>query len=104
VSCDELIWPIKDPDEALDYDIDVVAALPAADGNIVTATAVILPVTVPPLAEDAAATIDNTNRRVKYFFSGGLDGTDYEIVCTITTDSTPARTLERTIVLPVKVR
>jgi hypothetical protein len=98
----DLRWEAKDPDETLDFDLDLSKAeLLVGSEVMVSAPAVHSPTTVPDLSVDSVV-IDNSNVRVRYFISGGLAGTDYELVCTITTDSTPARIFERTVVLPVR--
>lgn len=96
----ELRWPDKDPADTLDFDLDFTEALPDAD-TIQTATVTIAPVTVPALTL-VQTSIDASGKIVTAWLSAGLDGTEYEVTVQATTGSSPARVIERTVLLRVR--
>ena len=100
---------IKDPSAVLDYKYDWKALtngsgtsdwLGAAE-TINAHTVVLTPVTVPPLAVDSSA-LSDADTSVTAWLSGGLAGTEYLVVCHITT--TGVRQDDRTIKIKVEDR
>ena len=90
----------KDADSVLDYKFDWAALTNGtgrtdwlASGETIS-TAV---VTVGAGLTKDSDSITDTNTSVTVWLSGGTDQTEYTVACKITTDSTPARTVERTI-------
>ena len=88
----------KQPDENLDYDFDWAAWLTTGDTvqagtgtSVVTATA---GVTL------GTKTHNTTTGIVKQWISGGTDGSDYDIECTLTT--TQGRVGQREFILEVR--
>ena len=100
---------IKDPSAVLDYCWDWKALtngtgtsdwLGAAE-TINAHTVVLTPVTVPPLVVASSAATD-ANTSVTAWLTGGLAGTEYLVVCHITT--TGLRQDDRTIKIKVEDR
>ena len=93
-------FPDKDPDEVLDYTIDWKGTNdPVLTTSEVISTSVW---TVPSgLTKDSDS---KTNTTATVVLSGGVAGTKYQIANKIVTDSSPARTYERTVNLRVKER
>lgn len=96
----EHAWPVKDPDEVLDYTIDWQGTTNPVLGTsetIITSTW-----TVPSgITKDSDS---KTNTTTTIVLSGGTDGVQYEIANKIVTDNSPARTYERTVSLQVRER
>ena len=44
----------------------------------------------------------SVNTVVTVWLSGGTNNTDYEVLCRITTNETPSRTLDKTMTVPVR--
>lgn len=95
----------KDPDATLDYTFDWKASSNGTGSSdwlesgesISTAT-----VTVPSgLTKDSQAVGSGA---VTVWISGGTAGESYKVLCQITTDNSPARTDERSIIINVKER
>ena len=89
---DLLSWPIKDPDEVLDYSINWTARLPD-DDKILTSTW-----TIPTGLTLNAQTIDGFITTV--WMSVGVSGVTYKILNTITTQA--GRTLQEAVQLVVR--
>lgn len=84
----------KDPQEVIDYTVDWAAEL--GTGEQISGTPVW---TVPSgITKDSQA---NTTTTATVWLSGGTAGNEYEIACKISTNNSPARTHEKTIVVPV---
>lgn len=112
-----LIWPPKDPDEDLDYDIDWTDALYSAD-ELVQVNALLdagLPNTITPadsvstiaftMPSGAAAVAHDpqvTAAKTKIWIRGGVAGDVYEIDVLMVTASTPPRKFDRTVKLKIK--
>ncbi len=91
-----LPMPPKDPDARVDYEFDFSKWL-AAGESIINAV-----FTVP--AGITSASESSTATSATIFLSGGTAGSDYVVTCRITTDSTPNRITDRSIVVPVRER
>lgn len=95
---------IKQPDEVLDYEFDFTPWLADRSDTIVsqTVTAAALPAAgiVPSLM--AISAITNTLGVIRFYASGGTSGVKYEVTCTITTASTPARVKQSEMIIAVK--
>jgi hypothetical protein len=85
-------WPIKDPDEVLDYSVNWTARLPD-DDKILTSTW-----TIPTGLTLNAQTIDGFITTV--WMSVGVSGVTYKIYNTITTQA--GRTLQEAVQLVVR--
>lgn len=83
----------KDPNSVLDYTLDWSDWLGV--GESIAAVQWIVPTGL------TLVTATNTSSQATAFLSGGSDGTPYNVVCRITTDSAPARVDDRTIILEV---
>lgn len=92
----------KQPTEKLDYEFDFTAWLADRSDSIAGTP------TVTALALTAGAgdlTISNITTAagvVRFFAAGGANGVKYEITCTITTASSPARIKQDEVILTVK--
>ncbi len=92
-----LSWPIKDPNDILDYQLDVSAAIIGDPGDgIATIDVTISPNNPGDLTLNSVAA-DGTN--VVLWLSAGQVGTVY--VVTVLIGMTSGRTLQRSILLPV---
>jgi hypothetical protein len=92
-----LSWPIKDPSDLLDYQLDIAAALVGNDGDgIATLDVTIWPQQIGGLAL-ASSTADGTCAVL--WLSGGQVGTNYVVTLRMSTMS--GRALARDILLPV---
>lgn len=85
----------KDPLAVVDYEFRWTDWL--TNGELIISQSV---VAESGLAVDVSA-IENAGRSVRAWFSGGTDGAKYGVTCTVTTDSTPARTQIRTLYIEV---
>ncbi len=93
-----LVWPVKDPGDTLDYVVDLSAAL-AGDGGDGIAT---LDVAITP-ANSGDLTLMSSRadgNQAILWLSDGLTGTTYGVTVVIGTNS--GRVLSRTISLPVQ--
>lgn len=91
----------KQPIEVLDYEFDFTAWLADRADVIVSQTVTALP----DVVGSAALTISSvaaTSGVVRFFAAGGADGVRYEVTCTITTASTPARVKQAEMIITVK--
>lgn len=91
----------KQPVEVLDYEFDFSAWLTDRSDTIASQT-------VTAATDTAGATaltissISNASGVVHFFAAGGTDGAKYEVTCTITTASSPARVKQAEILIYVK--
>ena len=93
-------WPDKDPDEVLAYTIDWQDSADPVLGTSETISTSTW--TVPAgLTKDSDS---KTNTTATVVLSGGTAEVKYQIANKIVTDSSPARTYERTVNLKVKER
>lgn len=85
---------VKAPTARKDYDFDWVEWLPTGD---TIASAVVT-------AESGITVYSTatTSTVVKVWLTGGTDGSDYVITCTITTANSPARIEPRAMIVPVR--
>jgi hypothetical protein len=87
----------KDPQATLDYLFDWSEWLGSGE-SITSAT----------VTAESGLTVDSTDvvngTGVRAWLSGGEDWTAYEVTCSITTDSSPARVDERTMTIMVRDR
>jgi hypothetical protein len=82
----------KDPDAVLDYKFDWSNWLES--GEVIDSYVLTIPTGITKVSDSE----DNTS--VTVWLSGGTAGTQYQIACKITTDSTPvARVDERTMLI-----
>lgn len=99
-------WPNKDPDEVLDYKIDLSALLsaePAEPSDTVTGTPdwTIEPSDSPPGLQQASGhPPTNTTTSATIWLEGGVDGQEYAITCRF--DTAGGRTMEVTYKLLVR--
>jgi hypothetical protein len=96
-----LQWPDKDPGDTLDYDADFSQALPAGDNIDSVVWTIDPPGGTSPLTK-VTQTHDDPTLTATIWLSGGDDGVDYTLTCTVTTDSSPPRVFERDIGLNVR--
>lgn len=90
-------WPVKDPNDVLDYQFDIAAALVGNAGDGISALDVAISPSNPgDLAMNSC--IANGTSAVLWL-SGGQSGTTYTITLTIVT--TNGRILARSVLLPV---
>lgn len=109
-------WPVKDPDEVLDYDVDWTRRLydegelaladagtpPETPSDTIATSTFVLPDQVGsdnPLVADST---ENTTTRTKVWLSGGVIGQSYEIVNRIVTAG--GRTMDQTVKLKIKTK
>ena len=89
---------IADPDSVIDYTFNFrkfgwLQADESIDSHVIT--------------PEAGLTIDNSSDSaddVIVWMSGGTPGTNYDLECEITTDSTPPRKIHRSIIVAVSER
>jgi hypothetical protein len=78
-----LVWPIKSPGATLDYSINIAQLLDSTD-SVAAVSAAVLP-DVP-----GGLTIDDTDvfgTTATVWLTGGVDGTDYEVQVTLSSDA-----------------
>jgi hypothetical protein len=90
-------WPVKDPADALDYVVDVAAAVTGDDGDAIANVAV----TTAPNATGDLALISTAadGTQVVLWLGAGNSGTVYTVALAITLAS--GRVISRSIALPV---
>ena len=92
-----LSWPVKDPDDVLDYQFDIAPALIGNDGDVIST----LDVTISPSNTGDlvlnSATADGT--KAILWLSAGQAGTTYTVNIHIATEA--GRAIARSILLPV---
>lgn len=91
----------KQPVEVLDYEFDFAAWLTDRTDTIASQT-VVATTETPGAAPLTISNISSASGVVHFFASGGTDGAKYEVACTITTASTPARVKQAELVIFVK--
>lgn len=89
-----LIWPPKDPEEVLDYDIDWTKRLA---GDTISAS-----VFTVPEGDVVVGSSTNTTTTTKVWLSGGTLGETCEVLNHITTAG--GRQMEQTVKLKIKAR
>jgi hypothetical protein len=90
-------WPVKDPNDVLDYAVDISAAVAGDDGDsVITVTASSSPDATGDLVLNSVA-MDGT--QVILWCSAGVSGTIYTVTLAITLAS--GRVVSRSIALPV---
>lgn len=97
----------KDPSAVLDYKFDWANTRNGGDVSdwlAVGETIVSAIVTVDSGITKDSDSLTDTNSSVTVFLSGGTAGVSYTVACRITTNSTPARTDERSITISVVER
>ncbi len=93
---------LKGPDEILDWDVDFTDFLTGAE-SVASATIEITP--SGELAEGTGSFVTVVSSpTVKVWLSGGNVRADYDVKCKGVSDSTPARTFERTLTVRVEER
>lgn len=88
-----LSFPTKDPQDLLDYTVDITRILGTGSSDTIT-TAVW---TVPSALTKTAETVDGT--QVQVWLDGGTPGVTHQLHVTITTSQ--GRRIDRDILLPV---
>ena len=92
-----LNWPIKDPQDVLDYQVDIGPAVVGNQGDVIASLTIsVTPNNAGDLTVNSAAA-DGT--LAVLWLSGGQAGTVYTITLAIVTTS--GRTIQRSILLPV---
>jgi hypothetical protein len=92
-----LSWPLKDPDDLLDYQFDIAPALIGNDGDAIsTLDITIAPSSTGDLALSSAAA---DGSRAILWLSGGQPGVTYTVTLKIGTQA--GRTVARSVLLPV---
>lgn len=86
-------WPIKDPDERLDYTIDWTARL---DGDTIQSSVWVIP--------SGLSNYDDsfTNISATVWLTGGIAGQEYEVTNRVTTAA--GRIMDQTVRLPVRAK
>ncbi len=93
-----LRWPVKDPADVLDYEVDIASAIIGNQGDGIAGVSVaITPNATGDLAVNSIAT-DGTTAVI--WFSAGVAGTTYVVQVTVSTNS--GRVLHRAVLLPVQ--
>jgi uncharacterized phiE125 gp8 family phage protein len=88
----------KDPTEVVDYLFDWTGSLQDGEGIASEVTSV----TGITLDDSGVVNVDpGTANGVRVWLSGGTEGSVARVTCTITTDSTPARTFAETAIVPI---
>jgi hypothetical protein len=88
-----LSWPVQDPNDVLDYAVDISAAVAGDDGDAIVDVAI----SSSPNAMLNSAAMDGTE--VVAWFGAGISGTIYTVVMAITLAS--GRVVSRSVALPV---
>ncbi len=92
-----LNWPTKDPQDVLDYQLDIAPAVVGNSGDVIATLGVsVTPANPNDLTVNSAAA-DGT--RAVVWLAAGQAGTVYTVTLLITTTS--GRTIQRSILLPV---
>ena len=95
---DDLSWPPKDPDELLDYYLDWSTRLDSGD-QIATSNWA-YPGLTNTEVQEAGFTLDT--HQTKVWLSGGVEGKQYRLTNTVTTDG--LRTYEQSVYIRIKSR
>lgn len=91
-----LIWPTKDPDEVLDYQLDATTQLAALNDTAASASVSIAP---SGTGEMTASQVTMAGSFLTVWLSGGQPARWYQVKIEITT--TGGRTLEFPVVVPI---
>ena len=92
-----LSWPVKDPADVLDYQLDITPALAGNDGDVIASIEAAVSPSVPgglvisKVAADGAIAV--------LWLESGMHGTTYAVTLSIATIN--GRCIQRTILLPV---
>lgn len=89
-------WPVKDPGDVLDYELDVSAALLDSSGDAIATVAV----SATPAGQLMVTQTAAMGAVGVVWLAGGLPGTTYTVQVVITTAG--GRTLARAVELPVR--
>src|SRR4051812_43664666 len=92
-----LSWPAKDPEDVLDYELDISAALAGHDSDAISTIDVVIAPAGPADLTMTSAAADGPVAVM--WFAGGQVGTVYSVQVTIGTEA--GRTIGRAIFLPV---
>ena len=92
-----LCWPLKDPNDTLDYQFDIAPALIGNDGDAIST----LDISINPSASGDLALMSALadGARAVLWLSSGQSGTTYTVTLTIGTQA--GRTIARSALLPV---
>ena len=91
----------KQPVDVLDYQFSFADWLADRADTVVSQTVVSVPLTVGAV-NMTISSITRAAGVVNFFASGGVDGVKYEVTCTITTASVPARVKSDSMIITVK--
>lgn len=89
------VWPVKDPGDVLDYEVDASPALVDSEGDAIATLSVVAQPSDLVIGATAAMGLIGV-----VWLSGGTAGTTYTVQLTIGT--TGGRTLSRAVLLPVQ--
>lgn len=92
-----LQWPAKDPNDVLDYQLDISPALYGNPGDVIATLDVMI--TPSDLGDLAIVSTIADGTRAIVWLQGGKVGVTYNVTLTVGTDA--GRTLSRSILLPV---
>lgn len=92
----------KDPDSVLDYQIDWSSWLDTDNSEEIASSDWTVPTGLTEGTGDYISS--NTTTTTKIWLSGGTAGTNYDVVNSIVTNSSPAREADRTITIMVRER
>jgi hypothetical protein len=92
-----LNWPVKDPGDTLDYEVDISPALVGNDGDSIAT----IDVTVCPddSGDLSVSSMTADGRRCVFWLTEGQSGTIYTV--TIIVGTTSGRTIQRSVLVPV---
>ncbi len=90
-------WPLKDPNDLLDYQFDITPALIGNDGDAIATLDVVISPSAP--GDLALVSMAADGSRAVLWFSSGQSGTIYTVTLTIGTEA--GRTIARSVLLPV---
>lgn len=96
----------KDPDSTIDYLFDFAPNTNGRDANGTDWLSTGESIASHTIEADAGITVvssalSDSNRSVRVWLSGGTAGNAYNVTCRITTDTSPARIEDRSIVVEV---
>jgi hypothetical protein len=94
-----LTWPTAEPDDSLDYSLDVTAAIEDATDAITVATAMVAP---SGTGEVVASNITVANNVISLYLTGGVAGRTYMVNLTATTAAN--RVFQWYVYLPIDPR
>ena len=92
-----LNWPVKDPGDTLDYEVDISPALVGNDGDSIATIDVMVAPDNPGDLSVSSVTADG--RRCVFWLTNGQSGTTYTV--TIIVGTTSGRTIQRSVLVPV---